>query len=672
MLDFRPILFSLPLFAAAISASPGLDPIRIHTSSHGVALAAGTARLTNAAVPVLVWRYTGETVWREEHATALLNIRNATGAVSFEAVFQVAHAQFRLDTADANTWKLSGSLRHRGSKPVELARLHYLDGVLAEPSRFLELQGNGDFPRLVQSGENLPPTRTELEKIWAGMGVFWPRLAEPIADAPDWSLSRDTGIFTTAWNQPGWGFGFTGPGMAFGEIGFRTTGNPARFFVGVLLDNILFEPGETRVLESALVWHGDWQQGLRQWALQAGREFHVKLPKPSLAGYCSWYQLGQGVRPEDILRAASEFAAWPVPPGGRTIQIDDGWQIQPGDWHPNAKFAGAYADLPAKIRATGSLPGTYVAPTAVHETNTMAREHPEWLQRLPDGRFAVSFSNWGGKTYFVEPDRPEIYAFLRGIFAEARANGWGYVKTDFTYGLSTARAAYDRKKTSFESQRGLYQAFREGAGPELLLSACVGEPGRYALGLVDVARLGGDIGANWKTVEGNLARLLTLSATNGVWWQADPDVFYMRAEKSQLTEEESYLLTGTLGLFGGIFLTSDFPTQWTDARADAVREFWTQAGIRRPTIQRVVWSPEGRPLAYVVSYADGRAPTHRIGIYNWTDQTSDLRMKLADLELAGSAGRFSAMGRSVALQFADGEIVSPAQPPHSLRIADFQ
>ena len=672
MLDLHLLVLSVPLLAATVYAAPELDAIRIQTSTQGIVISSGTVRLTGAGIPVLVWRYPGETAWRQERAPALANIRNTAGAVSFEAVFEVARAQVRADAAGANAWRLSGSLLHRGTRAVELARFHYLDGALAEPSGMLELQGNGDFPRLVRSGEKLPPTRADLEKIWAGMGVFWPRLAEPIADAPNWSLSRDIAIFTTAWNQPGWGFGFTGPGTSFGEIGFHTAGNPTRFFVGVLLDNILFEPGERRTIESALVWHGDWQEGLRQWALETAREFQVKPPKPSLAGYCSWYQLGQAVKPEEILRAAREFAAWPVTPGGRTIQIDDGWQIQPGDWHPNTRFASAYAGLPAQIRTTGAIPGTYVAPTAVHASNRMAREHPEWLQRLPDGRFAVSFSNWGGKTHFVEPDRPEVHAFVRNILDEARSGGWGYVKIDFTYSLSTARVAYDRKKTSFESQRGLYRAFREGAGPDLLLSACVGEPGRYALGLVDIARLGGDIGANWKTVEGNLARVLTLTATNGVWWQGDPDVFYMRAEKSQLTEEESYLLTGTLGLFGGVFLTSDFPSQWTGSRAGAVLEFWTKDGIRRPTAHRALWSPDGRPLAYSVSYEDGRAPRLRVGIYNWTDLTSDLRVTLTELGAEGTAGRFSATGRGEALRLANGAIISPAQPPHSLRIADFE
>ena len=61
----------------------------------------------------------------------------------------------------------------------------------------------------------------------------------------------------------------------------------------------------------------------------------------------------------------------------------------------------------------GSLPGTYLVPTALHESNPLVKHHPEWLQRLPNGEFAVHFANWGGKTYFMEIDRPEVKDFMR-------------------------------------------------------------------------------------------------------------------------------------------------------------------------------------------------------------------------------------------------------------------
>lgn len=256
----------------------------------------------------------------------------------------------------------------------------------------------------------------------------------------------------------------------------------------MLLDNILLEPGETRRLENALLYCGDWQEGMKQWALECAREFKVPAPKPPLVGYCSWYQRGHAVQVKDLMRAADEMKDYPTPPGGKTVQVDDGWQIKPGNWFPNEKFAADWKSLPDRIRQAGCLPGMYLVPTAMHESNPLVKKHPEWLQRMPNGEFAVHFANWGGKTYFLEMDHPEVKEFMRTLFKRARDEGWGYIKIDFTYGFSTARAAYDRKKTSFESQRDLYALFREAAGPKMLLNACVGEPARYALGLTEVTR----------------------------------------------------------------------------------------------------------------------------------------------------------------------------------------
>ena len=644
-----------------------MDPITASAVPAGISLRSGTRVLTETARPYLAWRYGGETAWREEHAAQLENIQQDVTGIRLTAEFTVARVEIHIAPAGANTWQIGGLLRHKGGRAVELARFHYLDGAPVNAGGFIELQGNGDFPRLVRAGSRLPASRPELERVWNSMHVFWPRMPDPIHDAADWSISTDTGVFALAWDQPGWGFGFTGPGTAFGEIGFHSAGE-RRFYVGVRLDGILFEAGENRPLENALVWHGDWQDGLRQWALATARDSAVRPVRPSMAGYCSWYQRGQSVEPADILRAVREFSAWPVPPGGRTIQIDDGWQLHPGDWRPNSKFASAWSGLPGIIRNSGSLPGSYLVPTAVHENAELLRQHPDWAQRLASGEPAVHFANWGGKTYFLEPDRPEVKRYMSSLFTHARNEGWGYIKIDFTYAISTARAAYDRKKTLFQSYRALYETFREGAGRDMLLSACVGEPGRYALGLVDVARLGGDTGAEWKTVQGNLARLLTLTATNGVWWQGDPDVFYMRAEKSKLSEEESYLLTGTLGLFGGLFLTSDWPSQWTGDRAEAVREFWTSTGIRRPSEHRVLWNADGVPLAYRVSYGSQDAPRHRVALYNWSGEPADVSVRLRDVGLNG-AYRLSATGRSKTLRMEKGVILSPTQPPHSLRIA---
>ena len=666
MLCLAQFAFVMPLLSLS---GPALDHLRVHVTPQGVSIADTRGDiLATGALPYLAWRYAGEKDWREEHGQKLSEIKTSPNTVAFDVRFAAAVAHLRLESAAGDTWKMAGYLEHLGTRPIELARFHYLDGNLTRTLGLIELQG-GDFPVFVHRGETFLPAREEHEKTWAGMKAYWPEMPDPIHDAPDWGLTTDTGVFTTAWNQAGWGFGFTGPGTAFGEIGLHTSGTPSRFFVGTRLDNILLDPGETRPLESALVWHGDWQMGLNTWAAVTAKEMKALPPKQPMAGYCSWYQRGPNVVPEDMLRAAHEFQSWPSSPGGRTIQVDSGWQIKTGEWTPNSKFAAVWKDLPAKIKATGAIPGTYLVPSMVSESSPIAKEHPEWLQRTADGKLAIRFPDLDSQGDYLETDRPDVKNYMRSLLATARREGWEYTKIDFTYGISTARKAYDRKKTSFETHREMYKTFREGAGPEMLLNACVGEPGRYAIGLVDIARLGGDTGNNWKTVKGNLARLLTLTATNGVWWQGDPDVYYMRAANSQLTEEESHLLTATVGMYGGLFLTSDWPSQWTGDRADAVREFWTRDGVKRPVRQRVLWGVDGEPLGYRVTYADGRS---RIALYNWSDDARDVAVRLQDVGLSGTGLKFEPVGKNNTLHLVEGSVQSLAQPAHSVRLVDLE
>jgi hypothetical protein len=649
---------------------PSLYPITIRASQERIELnSTGDLRLRECR-PYLAWRLPGEAAWRESASAQILDLEQFPERISFLSRFQFLQAEVRMTKRNDNSWELAGALMNTGGQAVELARFHYLQGSASPRLGFLSLQGTGDSPLLFRHGDRIQPFRFELEAMWRNWKVFFPWLSEPIHDRPNWALSKDISVFAEDWTKPGWGCGFTGPGTAFGEIGFHTQSDPPQFFIGVVLDNILLEPGERRELEKAIVWCGDWQAGLDQWARACAKEFRVPRSKPPLVGYISWYQHYSQVTADEILRANEEFSHWPSPPGGRTIEIDDGFQLKPGVWQPNERFAKQWPELPGRISRTGSIPGLWLAPMAIHESHPIARGHPEWLQQLPNGEFAVYFSNWEGKTYFLEVDRPEARAFMRDIVKSAVAQGWRYLKIDFTYPVITARKAFDRKKTSFQSMRGLYSLFREACGPEVLISACVGEPARYALGLVDTARLGGDTPPQWPTAHGNMRRLLTLGATNGTWWQGDPDVFFMRTTDTKLTEEESYLLTGTIGLFGGVFLTSDLPSQWSARAQAAVQEFWTPGGPRVPADQRVLWSPAGEILAYRVSYEDGKIPHHRVGLYNCSDAVRDTRVALSDLGLVAKVDwkqHVNVRDRDVKL--VDKTLIVERQPAHSLRIA---
>jgi hypothetical protein len=280
----------------------------------------------------------------------------------------------------------------------------------------------------------------------------------------------------------------------------------------------------------------------------------------------------------------------------------------------------------------------------------------------------------GSRTYCLEPDHPEVQAFARQVIAHAVEAGWRYLKLDFTNRISSARAGWGRKRTSFQSLRDLYRIFREAAGPDVQLNACIGGAGRYALGYADAARAAGDTHGAWESVTHNLQAVWLLVQTNGLWWAIDPDVFYLR-DGTELDEQESFLLTGTLGLMGGLFLTSDLPSQWPEV--EALWSLWNRQRPHTPRSHRLAYAADGRPRAYAVTHDN--EPRVWVGLYNWDDRARDISVPLAELRLAESGmhlaqqielhGVHSGDDGLVGLERYTFRLVSRRQPRHSLRIA---
>ena len=630
----------------------------------GLTFASGADVLTRAARPALAWRFAGDAAWQVTPAERFTGLAAAHGRTTFGTRFGPLSADLAV-TGSAPVWTFAGTLANHGNRPVELQRFDYVAGTPAQPIRFLAPQGlNG--AEHAAPGDAIAPRNAAFGKLWNGMGVHWGTAPDPVWDEPDWALSRDVGIFASGWNAPGWNAAFTGPGVAFGEIGLNTGPRP-RLFVGQLLDGITLNPGEHRTLERATLRYGDWQHAIQSWAEDVAREILPRPQTPAPAGFCSWYQFASNITDAEFEQAAREVAALPVPPGGRLVQVDDGWQNAVGDWTVNAKFAARWPALPGAIRAQGSVPGTYLAPLLVAETLPVARDHPEWVQRDADGKPAIRFAGLGGPARLaLDPASPAAQAHMRLPFERARAEGWDYIKIDFTYPIAASRTGV-RRGTTFELQRDLYRLFRDASGPAMRLNACVGEPARYAVGTVDACRLYGDIGTDWKTVRENLVPLLIHAPVGGRWFAADPDVFYMRREHNALGDEENWLLTGSIGLIGGLFLTSDLPSQWSTHARGRVARFWSAQGPRAPVSQRIVFSADGVPLAYRVSYADG-APAHRVGLYNWTDAPLDTHAAFGKLGLPPSLCLAPTSDSGMAI--VGGALTVAAQPPRSIRIAD--
>jgi len=643
------------------------SPLNISVNPDGKLLIdAGQGKALQECRAYLASRRVGADAWQEEYSSYKV-LEQKPQQLVLEAQFSKFKASITLHRDSVGRYELSGQLVSKTEQAMEVARFHYLDGLIADPAMNLLSMRQFELPGgIIKSSQKLRSPRAVVEANWGSNGVTWPRLAEPIHDQADVAISGDTGMLGTDWNTPGFFIGFTGPGSAFGELGMRTAREKPSFYAAVLLDGVRVEPGKTRVLENAILSYGDPQDELRHWAIACRDILGPVRVRPPLVGYCSWYQKSTHVQPADIRRAIAGFASYDAPPGGRTIQIDDGYQVRPGDWNGRGEWLTELKKLPGEMSDKGFIPGIWIAPTAIQSSDPIVKEHPEWLQRDAKGGFCVKFSNWG-PTYFLEPDHPEARKHIVEILHQLRADGWRYFKIDFAYTVSSSRVKYDPHKTTHESLRDQWRLFREALGDDAIINACVGGILRYTLGSMDISRIGGDIGGNMNTVRKNLAEMMLRSHVNGLWYQVDPDVFYMRGEDSQLNFEQSHLLTATEGLLGTAFLTSDFSDQWSPEASAVVRRYWNKAGPHVPLMQYLVLRPDGLPAALSAAYGKGE---YAVGVYNWSKDAGDITISLKELRMPEGVkyAATSATVNSEKITLTEGILTIFQQPGESIRI----
>ncbi len=69
------------------------------------------------------------------------------------------------------------------------------------------------------------------------------------------------------------------------------------------------------------------------------------------------------------------------------LQVDDGWQVDIGDWEVNGKFPSGMNALAEKIKSTGRRAGLWLAPLIATKSSKLFHEHKDWFLR--DERWAI-------------------------------------------------------------------------------------------------------------------------------------------------------------------------------------------------------------------------------------------------------------------------------------------
>ena len=619
--------------------------------------------------PVLVWRYEGQD-WNKERALpkTVIQIKNGYQiAYSFECL----DAEITILTED-NRMTFSGKILNNKNLSVELARFNIFEGKISgDEWNFKAFAYGGGPSKVFKSTDTVPPLKQYLEELWKSYEVSWERLDDLYHMEPNWASSCDVACIDKLDEQIT--LGFYSPNAAFGEIGFRTCmESDSSIYAAVMLDNILFEHGDERLLESVALINGDLTLGIKDWIELCARDMNPRKSDPYM-GFCSWYQGYCWIDSNFIRRAITEYKDMSLNTTKVLVQLDDAFQKYPGSWsEPNSRFEDGFKEFPKMITDNGCVPGLWLAPTAIWTSHPFAIANPDALQKKADGSPAITFNNWSwctdkddvNTTTYLELGHPKVDEFIKNIIKDAVADGWKYLKIDFTYAISTVRVAYQRKKTTYELLRDLYLLIREAAGEDIIICACVGGLFRYTIGVVDTQRIGGDVLPNIKSIRQGLSDCILRAMVGGKWFTVDTDVFYMR-KGTELSFEESWIWTGTVGILGSVFITSDFPTQWSEEERARVDYFWRDGGVVIPNIIKTVQEENGDVLALYVKSDDYL----RVCVYNWNDFTSDIVIDISSFGIDGQPKR--AFPDDVKAITENGFLNCKAMLAHSMRIIEF-
>ncbi|MBI1885956.1 MAG: galactokinase [Chloroflexi bacterium] len=314
-------------------------------------------------------------------------------------------------------------------------------------------------------------------------------------------------------------------------------------------------------------------QGLPAYGDALAREMGAAPWPHVVSGWSSWYYYWQGISEKVILENLELLAARRAELPLEYFQIDDGYQAGIGDWlTPNEKFPRGMAWLAGRIRERGLKPGLWLAPFLMGARSRLYAEHPEWAVQHKPGRPAVAHINWGQECYALDCTRPEVLAWLGGVFRTV-VHEWGYeyVKIDFTYAAAIDGIRHDPNVTRAQAYRRALETVRRAAGGRFILGC--GNPVGPSVGLINGMRIGPDVAPYWRPPESirgldrsDLGVPATLNAIRNVlhrWWMHrrlwlnDPDCLMLRDSETALSEDEVQTLTTVIAMSGGMMLDSD-------------------------------------------------------------------------------------------------------------------
>jgi len=379
---------------------------------------------------------------------------------------------------------------------------------------------------------------------------------------------------------------------------------------------------------------------------------------PGALGWNSWYEHWWEVSADDI-RGSAAIAAERLANQGEdfVVVVDDGWELQWGDWQANERFPDGMAALAAELKAQGLTPGLWLAPLLVDQDNALAAEHPDWFVRGASGELLYYPHLIEGRQLILDVTHPEAAAFLEDLMQQVV--GWGFevLKLDFLFA-----GAYEGQRQARVSGTQAYslalQTLRAGMGQDTYFLACgaplLGGPRPLAY---DAIRSGADIayqptGLAWSFVTTEIRNTAARSFLHGnaVAVDADPPLV-----RPPFTEDEAWAMVVSVLVSGGLLFSSDALPALPEERLNLLQHpaIAHIRGLPGPAAEPVdLLAGKGLPEYLVSPYEDyvwsqgfpGQSQSVQPWLWRWDDGAGGLVLAMF---------AFGPEGRSVDLALAD-------------------
>ncbi len=329
------------------------------------------------------------------------------------------------------------------------------------------------------------------------------------------------------------------------------------------------------------------QSALEAYADLVATEHEIQLPPLPTSGWDSWYTSFQNtdISEDFILQNAASLASTFGQFGLNSMQLDEGWQDNWGDWNAADSFPSGMPAVTAAIKAEGIAPELWMAPLSATESSQVYQQHPDWFaDKSLYGSIIMDSS-----MHPFDLTRSETLTRVRAL--GERIHDWGFtsVKMDFAYYALFALLPPDPDATPTAVYRRAVGEFRKAVGADtyfINISMCFPN-----YGLVDAFRIGLDDWPCWEggndcagyvTTGGDWAQgikpAVRMAArrywmNSRIWWNHHDQIFFR-----DQTADEARAFVSLAGLSGGMLALGEEVANLTPEQIDVFRRILPLTG----------------------------------------------------------------------------------------------